>query len=189
MRDRFSFAARPRLTRWWSPWPPPGKRTGGRRRIDDVASARVADVSGVTCHSLGLGHTRQRFTRPRTSLMFEVASYCCSLVDSPLPSSKTEFSCPTLRLRFLGSGIGVMNSARRQLSIPVPSPSWFGAGSAIARTALTRPALLAVVRVEVLPPPGGTTLVPIPRAGARAQGLLQCLGVRETLARGLGQTS
>ena len=47
----------------------------------------------------------------------------------------------------------------------------------------------ARVAVVVLPPPGGTTLVPIPRAGARAQGLLQSLGVRETLVRGLGQTS
>src|SRR3954462_3592557 len=47
----------------------------------------------------------------------------------------------------------------------------------------------ARVAVVVLPPPGGTTLVPIPRAGARAQGLLQGLGVRETLVRGLGQTS
>ena len=47
----------------------------------------------------------------------------------------------------------------------------------------------ARVAVFVLPPPGGTTLVPIPRAGARAQGLLQGLGVRETLVRGLGQTS
>jgi hypothetical protein len=43
--------------------------------------------------------------------------------------------------------------------------------------------------VGVLPPPGGMTLVPIARAGARAQGLLQGLGVRETLVRGLGQTS
>jgi hypothetical protein len=47
----------------------------------------------------------------------------------------------------------------------------------------------ARVAVVVLPPLGGTTLVPIPRAGARAQGLLQGLGVRETLVRGLGQTS
>ncbi len=47
----------------------------------------------------------------------------------------------------------------------------------------------ARVAVFVLPPLGGTTLVPIPRAGARAQGLLQGQGVRETLVRGLGQTS
>ncbi len=47
----------------------------------------------------------------------------------------------------------------------------------------------ARVAVFALPPLGGTTLVPIPRAGARAQGLLQGLGVRETLVRGLGQTS
>jgi hypothetical protein len=47
----------------------------------------------------------------------------------------------------------------------------------------------ARVAVFALPPLGGTTLVPISRAGARAQGLLQGLGVRETLVRGLGQTS
>ena len=45
------------------------------------------------------------------------------------------------------------------------------------------------IAVVVLPPLGGTTLVPIACAGARAQGLLQGLGVRETLVRGLGQTS
>ena len=47
----------------------------------------------------------------------------------------------------------------------------------------------ARVAVVVLPPLGGTTLVPISCAGARAQGLLQGLGVRETLVRALGQTS
>ena len=47
----------------------------------------------------------------------------------------------------------------------------------------------ARVAVFAMPPLGGTTLVPIPRAGARAQGLLQGLGVSETLVRGLGQTS
>ena len=47
----------------------------------------------------------------------------------------------------------------------------------------------ARVAILALPPPGGTTLVPVPRAGARAQGLLHGLSVRETLVRGLGQTS
>src|SRR3954464_7372137 len=41
--------------------------------------------------------------------------------------------------------------------------------------------------VGVPPPPGGTILVPIPRAGALAQGSLQALGIRETLGRVLGQ--
>ena len=42
-------------------------------------------------------------------------------------------------------------------------------------------------RVDVSPPPGGTAPGPSPRAGARAQGPLQGLGVREPLGRVLGQ--
>jgi serine/threonine protein kinase len=49
--------------------------------------------------------------------------------------------------------------------------------------------LSARVAVLIVPPLGGTTLVPITGAAARAQGLLQGLGVRVTLVRGLGQTS
>jgi hypothetical protein len=41
--------------------------------------------------------------------MIEVGSYCCSFVDSPLPSSKTKPSCFAAPFRFLGFGIGVMN--------------------------------------------------------------------------------
>jgi hypothetical protein len=48
---------------------------------------------------------------------------------------------------------------------------------------------LALALVLVFPPPRGTTLVPVPRAGACAQGLLQGQGALETLARALGQAS
>ncbi len=48
--------------------------------------------------------------------MIEVGSYCCSFVESPLPSSKTISSCAAARFRFFGFGIGVMNSARRRVS-------------------------------------------------------------------------
>ena len=47
----------------------------------------------------------------------EVGSYCCFSVESPLPSSKTSCRCSAGALRFRGLGIGVMNSARRRLSI------------------------------------------------------------------------
>ena len=73
------------------------------------------------------------------------------------------------------------------------SPWRFAAphGSAQGQRSLARLSRPGSARVAVfaLPPLGGTTLVPIPRAGARAQGLLQGKGVRETLVRGLGQTS
>ena len=72
-------------------------------------------VSGVTCHSLGFGRLRHASTWPRTSLMIEVGSYCCSLVESPLPSSKTKSCCAGAAFRFFGFGIGVMNSARRRI--------------------------------------------------------------------------
>ena len=52
----------------------------------------------------------------RTSLMIEVGSYCCSLVESPLPSSNTNPGCAAA-LRFFGFGIGVMNLALRRCSI------------------------------------------------------------------------
>jgi len=63
----------------------------------------------------GLGKARHVSTFWRTSLMIDVGSYCCSLVERPFPSSKTISSC--CFFRFFGFGIGVMNSALRRLSM------------------------------------------------------------------------
>jgi adenine-specific DNA-methyltransferase len=73
-------------------------------------------VSGVTCHWLAFGKARHESTFWRTSLMIEVGSYCCCLVERPFPSSKTISSCCAGVLRFFGFGMGVMNSARRRFS-------------------------------------------------------------------------
>src|ERR1019366_7398875 len=48
--------------------------------------------------------------------MIEVGSYCCSLVESPMPSSNTNPDCAAA-LRFFGFGIGVMNFALRRCSM------------------------------------------------------------------------
>jgi hypothetical protein len=62
--------------------------------------------------------------------MIEVGSYCCSLVESPLPSSNTNRDCAAA-LRFFGFGIGVMNLALRRRSMilcvgcPVSSSSQY----------------------------------------------------------------
>jgi tRNA nucleotidyltransferase/poly(A) polymerase len=53
----------------------------------------------------------------RTSLIMEVGSYCCSLVERPFPSSNTRLCCSDDVRCFLGFGIGVMNSARRRFSL------------------------------------------------------------------------
>src|SRR5215510_5630194 len=49
--------------------------------------------------------------------MIEVVSYSCSLVESPLPSSKTNVSCAAAFLCFFGFGMGVINAARRRDSM------------------------------------------------------------------------
>lgn len=48
--------------------------------------------------------------------MIEVGSYCCSLVERPLPSSNTS-TVWAAALCFFGLGIGVMNLALRRLSM------------------------------------------------------------------------
>ena len=50
-------------------------------------------------------------------MMAEVGSYCCSLVESPFPSSKTKDCWLDFPLTFFGLGMGVMNSARRRFSM------------------------------------------------------------------------
>src|ERR1700738_5183149 len=49
--------------------------------------------------------------------MIEVGSYCCSLVERPLPSSNTNPVCAGGALCFFGLGIGVMNLALRRFSM------------------------------------------------------------------------
>src|SRR5215471_6841766 len=49
--------------------------------------------------------------------MIEVVSYSCSLMESPLPSSKTNVSCAAAFLCFFGFGMGVINAARRRDSM------------------------------------------------------------------------
>ena len=56
-------------------------------------------------------------TRKGFLLIMAVWSYCCADVDNPLPSSNTSCCCASGPLRFLGLGMGVINSARRRLSI------------------------------------------------------------------------
>jgi hypothetical protein len=73
-------------------------------------------VSGVTPHCAGFGKERHTDTWPRTSLMIGVGSYCCSLVESPLPSLKTMASCVAALVVFFGRGIGEMNFAPRRVS-------------------------------------------------------------------------
>src|SRR5260370_4893350 len=82
----------------------------------DLQCCNSLAVSGVTCHWFGLGSAREVSTYPRTSLMIEVGSYCCSLVERPLQSSKRKRLCAAA-LRFLGLGIGVMNLALRRWSM------------------------------------------------------------------------
>ena len=75
-------------------------------------------MSGVTFQSLGFEKFRHWSTWKRSSLMTaEVGSYCCFSVESPLPSSKTNSAWDAFAVRFRGLGIGVMNSARRRLSM------------------------------------------------------------------------
>ena len=101
------LGARPRSARWRFRRPRPGRRRAGRRRSCDAASAgAAAPFPGVTCHSLGFGHARHWSTWPRTSLMIEVGSYCCSRVESPLPSSKTKSCWRSAFLAFLRLGDG-----------------------------------------------------------------------------------
>ncbi len=76
-------------------------------------------VSGVTFQSFGFFKVRHLSTSWRRALMIGVGSYCCSFVEIPLPSSKTNSCClgASLFLRFLGFGIGVINFALRRFSI------------------------------------------------------------------------
>ena len=71
-------------------------------------------VSGVTRHWCGSGSCRHASTSRRTPLMISACcSYCCSRVESPLPSSKIRASwdsCPAApplppRPRFFGLGM------------------------------------------------------------------------------------
>ena len=74
----------------------------------------------------GLGSMRQVSTAWRTWLMMDVTSYCCAAVERSLPSSNTISSCCAAFLRFLGLGMGVMNSAR----LRVGRICWVGCPSA-----------------------------------------------------------
>ena len=74
-------------------------------------------VSGVTRQSLGFRKSLHWSTWRRISFTIAVTSYCCSWVESPLPSSKTNFCWSLDALRFLGFGMGVMNSAPRRFSM------------------------------------------------------------------------
>src|SRR6202035_1150661 len=49
--------------------------------------------------------------------MIDVGSYCCSLVERPLPSSNTNPACLDGALCFFGLGIGVVNLAPRLVSM------------------------------------------------------------------------
>ena len=93
----------------------------------------------------------------------------------PLPSLPGAIGS-TERTRFGSAGLSVVEPFMGRRRVSDRSQGSHAAGS-------------AWVAVVALPPLGGTTLVPIPRAGARPQGSLQGLGVRETLLGGLGQTS
>src|SRR5690606_20653538 len=57
--------------------------------------------------------------------MMGVGAYCCSSVDSPLPSSKMNCFGERVPFCFFGFGLGVMNRARRRPSMmrPVGCPS------------------------------------------------------------------
>ena len=84
-------------------------------------------VSGVTCHWLGLGRPRHVSTAWRTWLMMEVVAYCWDSVERFNPSLNTISPCWASLLRFLGFGMGVMNSARLRVAricwVGWPSPS------------------------------------------------------------------
>ena len=79
---------------------------------------------------------------------------CAKEHSQSLRGFRMELSRPSIGSRHAGAGSVALNprprargeapssTSQRDGSIPVPSPSWVGAGSAIARKALTRPAQL-----------------------------------------------
>jgi hypothetical protein len=94
------------------------------------------------------------------------------------------------RLNRLMNGSVALGYARKRVGVVGPRRARGKGGDSLGdRSQGSYAAGSARVAILVLPPLGGTTLVPIPRAGARTQGLLQGLSVTETLVRGLGQTS
>ena len=120
--------------------------------------------------------------------MIEVGSYCCSSVESPLPSSKTMSSCLAAPFRFFGFGIGVMNSARRrrsmircvgwpcvvQLPVPRAGTRRASSGSGGRRMSFPRPPLFSMPAIAE----------PASRASlARGVTLRQPLDVHPSLVR------